>query len=97
MTEREKRYTPGPWRLGRGHKTGTPRTVMPVLRRDSLIRSQNYEANAHLIAAAPDLLEALESIQAWVTDEGFEDTHEGVAEICAQARAAIAKAHGETP
>ena len=52
-------------------------------------------ANAHLIAAAPDLLEALVSIRAWVTDGGFEDTHEGVAEICGQARAAIAKAKGE--
>ena len=53
------------------------------------------QANAHLIAAAPELLEALVSIRAWVTDGGFEDTHEGVAEICGQARAAIAKAKGE--
>ena len=29
--------------------------------------------------------------------EAFEDSHEGVAEICAQARAAIAKAYGEAP
>ena len=33
---------------------------------------------------------ALVSLQAWVTDEGFEDTHEGVAEICGQARGALA-------
>ena len=38
---------------------------------------------------------ALASLQAWVTDGGFEDTHEGVAEICGQARAALAKAYGE--
>jgi hypothetical protein len=48
----------------------------------------NQEANARLISAAPDLLEALEEIvshDAWASD----------APILASAKAAIAKAKGE--
>ena len=47
------------------------------------------EANARLIAAAPDLLEALESLCGH-TDEGMM-----FSERAAKARAAIAKARGE--
>ena len=57
----------------------------------------NEEANARLIAAAPDLLEALEYLleQTVVQDERYNCIiTEGEAEAAAMARAAIAKARG---
>lgn len=49
----------------------------------------NSEANACLIAAAPELLEALELLVGW------EETGTPVSEVCfSKARAAIAKAKG---
>jgi len=47
-------------------------------------------ANAHLIAAAPDLLEALENLERYLRDTAHHNAVEAAA-----ARAAIAKAHGE--
>ena len=94
MSERDKRYTPGPWHLVRGHKTGTPRTVKPVLRWDSLIRSQNYEANANLIAAAPELLEALEKMRD-VLEPASTDFSDKEQEAMDKTYSAIAKAYGE--
>ena len=52
--------------------------------------NRNAEANARLIAAAPELLEALEDIIEQL------DTCEGGYYVSAAARAAIAKAKGET-
>ena len=49
----------------------------------------NTSANARLVAAAPELLEALEMLVAW------DETGHPVSEVCfATARAAIAKAKG---
>ena len=49
----------------------------------------NGPANARLIAAAPDLLEALELLVGW------EETGTPLSDVCfSQARAAIAKAKG---
>lgn len=48
-------------------------------------------ANAHLIAAAPDLLAALEGLVKQFAHPTLEST------LLADARAAIAKAHGGTP
>ena len=105
-----KRHTPGPWIPAGPCFDGTkPKWFSTVVTEyepedgedticelsDWIGARQEQNANAHLIAAAPELLEALVSIQAWVTDGGFEDTHEGVAEICGQVRAAIDKAYGE--
>ena len=51
------KHTPGPWR-----KCGFNVSVDPkcyyLLKNDSHITAGELEANAHLIAAAPDLLEA---------------------------------------
>ena len=50
----------------------------------------NTEANARLIAAAPELLEALEMLTGW------EETGSPVSDVCfSHARAAIAKAKGD--
>lgn len=56
-------------------------------------------ANAHLIAAAPELLEALEALLPmaewwWEGSEG-RDKSQGIPGQCSQARAAIAKARGQ--
>ena len=56
------------------------------------------QANARLIAAAPELLEALESIvlmQAENRGDGIK-THLALSHVCVTARAAIARARGET-
>lgn len=51
-------------------------------------------ANAHLIAAAPELLAALEQLRSWcIPDMGWTDTTGQ--ELLAIADAAIAKARGE--
>lgn len=75
--------------------------------------SQEYdeenEANAAIIAAAPDLLEALEQLlidmqiaqgnmdAAAKNDKKWEGCAEEIEPRCISARAAIAKAKGETP
>lgn len=52
------------------------------------------EANARLIAAAPELLAALESAQAWIARAGYTDRDKWQS-VQEQARAAIAKAKGK--
>lgn len=76
------KHTPGPWRVD---------THCNVMHKDAMVAfpcisgGLNQEANARLIAAAPDLLEALEDIAAYYPNSWAEDV----------ARAAIAKATGE--
>lgn len=57
----DAKWTPGPWSVGFGGQTGRPMTVNPVLRWGSIAKpaTAEAEANARLIAAAPDLAEAL--------------------------------------
>jgi hypothetical protein len=89
-------YTPGPWQIaenlvGDGHWTiqGSDGKFVVAPDDGSWIRSfrssAELEANARLIAAAPDLLEALV-----IAETCLGDTIEGD-----KARAAIAKAKGE--
>ena len=89
----ETKHTPGPW-----YHEGTPQPVIasesdPKGRDIALVRlwdGDEAEANAHLIAAAPEMLEALEAVVAncghlnWEQEKALID-----------ARAAIAKAKGE--
>ena len=84
--------TPGPWiwdKHGDLHGKDGNAVINPNLRGD-VLSGVNREADARLIAAAPDLLAALEAI---VNDDGFPDQFAYRAE--AIARAAIAKAKGE--
>ena len=100
------KHTAGPWTLvpqsngasmvAHEYETGkqmNPKGLrlisMMLARRDSL---QEDEANARLIAAAPDLLEALRDIAAVSSDPGNRDMtfSEAVAHMTEVARAAIA-------
>lgn len=88
------KHTPGPWVAER-------RSTMVATAIDGAYGYElfdvrcdvpEFEANARLIAAAPDLLEVLEQFVAWVdapSESAFSDSQ------LAAARAAIAKAKGE--
>lgn len=88
-----KRHTPGPWSV-----LGTDEVMVEGLASDicSLIGDRATQlANANLIAAAPDLAEALRvCVDALDTQNGIHHTYR--AKVLANARAALAKA-GLTP
>jgi hypothetical protein len=84
------RHTPGPWEAFDGYDESNPRwtietthTTIAYVRESTF--NPNPKATAHLIAAAPDLLEACKA--ALSDDQPY-------IEKC---RAAIAKATGEQP
>ena len=84
-------YTPGPWDVSFGkndaaiHAGGTIAMIDDVM--------TGWRANAALIAAAPDLLAALEALARWETcDLDAEQAAALMDEVCDMARAAIAKA-----
>jgi hypothetical protein len=59
----QTKYTPGPWRiydLLSNHEIITDRKTAPETESIGLFSKNPSPANAHLIAAAPELLEALE-------------------------------------
>lgn len=89
------KHTPGPWVLfGDGElrqliimPAGRPGEIAAVQFPTDTSRDAEYDANAHLIAAAPELLAALKAVVA-VADRRTDEFD--------AARAAIAKATGET-
>lgn len=91
------KHTPGPWEITRSFDPGYKNISAPkhtalaqvVWCMEDEERSPMCEANAHLIAAAPELLEALEAL---VADESKEYIP---TRLWDAARAAIAKAKGE--
>lgn len=102
------KHTPGPWTVestgmgysvrgdGNGHCvvfTNTASCSKAALRR-SISKDEEESANARLVAAAPDLLEALERItrELGVPQPGYPQPVANAVEI---ARAAIAKARGD--
>jgi hypothetical protein len=111
----ESKHTPGPWRAqlregyveqwevdGQWEVVATGETELWIADAASHIGCD--EANARLIAAAPELLEALEHLAA-IAGTGLLHRQsldkQGMVELFeearAAARAAIAKAKGETP
>ena len=92
------KHTLGPWVYFYKHKYDEHHVAVPALGRsfklalfDNGCQSENAEADARLISAAPELLEALESALDALENEGvtfWSDTQD-------KARAAIAKAIGE--
>jgi hypothetical protein len=94
----EAKHTPGPWRVGKGGPNGCPTVGTEKGLMVAMVSHGNShptQANARLIAAAPDLLEALEwALDAWDTHNRTGDPMQGDWE--SDAIAAIAKAKGET-
>lgn len=101
----QPKHTPGPWKL-EWRKTDGNRynwhacigentnPVQCTIRGhyDNPELQSRQEANAHLIVAAPELLEALESAMGMI--KGHQESKEKVARY-EFARAAVAKAKGE--
>jgi hypothetical protein len=58
------------------------------------IDAETLEREAHLVAAAPDLLAALEWWQAQMRDDNCDDMGKLLDEMSAKAHAAISKAQG---
>ena len=93
------KHTPGPWT--QGHSASGIECVWldGHVEPDSGMGSVgtwidcNTEANARLIAAAPELLEALAEVVRAADGEGWKQLDPNLA----KARAAIAKATGEQP
>jgi hypothetical protein len=87
------KWTPGPWRVVDGdfvyalNDAGHNRFSVSVAKYGNPRSEQ--QANAHLIAAAPDMAEALAYIVAWNGTDWNPDKARDMA------RAALAKARGE--
>ena len=89
------KHTPGPWEIEEHYHSGYRWISGPKHSQLAQVvwcmsyedRSPECEANAHLIAAAPELLEALENLLKVHEGEGGTQHHAGD-----MARAAIAKA-----
>ena len=97
------KFTPGPW-LFSSYKSGT--SVIVIDGKEFGVATVNYpnrDANAHLIAAAPELYEALEKIRHWGESQHKAQSKGGHAtfdmmmlrEQIDTAEAALAKARGE--
>jgi len=88
----KNQHTPGPWAVSPymniTSRNGTVAKTEQMPGNDEAER----KANAHLIAAAPDLLSALREMMSVFQDH--EQYDEESAEVVSIARAAIAKAEG---
>ena len=99
MTE----HTPGPWKV---IEDPFSEGIVAIIQHDEFgllavgscedraATGEEDHYNAHLIAAAPDLLAALEEISALTAYAGRSMKDEAVCDV---ARAAIARARGEQP
>lgn len=91
-------HTPGPWKLDSGRRIITPSgTFFLAYGKDKHGNAEfrdfcELDRNAHLVAAAPELLEALGNLLSYAEDAASDaDERPGCIN---QARAAIAKARG---
>lgn len=97
------KHTPGPWRveLQSGQQVGVHKFTHCVDCADDSIASLLTKADAHLIAAAPDLLEACKRLSDHASLAEHEDGTKWADGIdwhdVEQVRKAIAKAEGLTP
>ena len=84
-------HTPGTWHLTLADYDAAIHSDVTIARIED--EASAWVANAHLIAAAPDLLSALEEMMSVFQDH--EQYDEESAEVVSIARAAIAKAKGK--
>jgi hypothetical protein len=96
-------HTPGPWVYFYKHKYDEHHVSVPAPGRsfklalfDNGCQSENAEADARLIAAAPDLMDALKALLSLDDDHQRGSGDEDVCQEVRMARAAIAKATGAT-
>jgi hypothetical protein len=103
MTNRIGQATPGPWRVQGGEivSASDPICSMPALYRSTKEAKAQLAADAHLIAAAPELYEALELVEpalvAAVAEADAGGPNEGLDLLCGFVKRALAKARGEQP
>lgn len=105
MGQRMKNHTRGPWKAGEfapNHFGGTTITGSDRIIIAKIIARDGHDANARLIAAAPELLEALEAIEKSLSpafnpceETTIEFSRTTIQHACNQARAAIARATGK--
>ena len=99
------KHTPGPWSERNGRIFQTDREELTIANVGRAYDGDYSPANARLIAAAPDLLEALSSIDIYLSDTLSGRVNpdpatykqwliDGITEARNRARAAIAKATG---
>lgn len=88
-------HTPGPWQVNPDipHLVGNGTAEVANLYWGELISGMEMRANARLIAAAPELLEALKAVIEWDDDCPFM-LGEGFGELRERIETAIAKAEG---
>ena len=90
------KHTPGPWKITHSEVSGYRVSDSTGWGVAVVLKDVNDEANAHLIAAAPAMLEALERLRGWVVAEA--EQFGAVLpddDIMEQATAAIRAAKGE--
>ena len=95
------KWTRGPW-LKHGARIigphpkddGRQRHIATAIHDKGTYREER-EANANLIAAAPELYEALEIMTRWVNEGGHNGENESINDICKMGEQACAKARGE--
>ena len=99
----ETKFTPGPWSCFYKHKYDEWHVSMPVAGSsmraglcDDGIESPNREADAHLIAAAPDMYEALEAAEELHQTGLIAASNELIERVATSRRAALSKARGES-
>lgn len=95
----EMKHTPGPWRIGTAppngeQAIGTIRGMMVAVATTGVGMEEETLANASLIAAAPELLEALQDVTTMLEHMLMISGDPEPGSIGHKARAAIAKAIG---
>ena len=89
-------HTPGPWRVTTAKVMAENGRAICLIENRKLHEGfQESSANARIIAAAPDLLDALQRFVTACDAYLPEPTHQAFCGLFASARAAIAKATGE--
>ncbi len=91
------KHTPGPWMYDPANELVLADEArewpQPAIVRIPVAQTYYHEANARLIAAAPELLAALKALEQWAPDPcGFEKTLPGYQAVWDGMHVAIAKA-----
>jgi hypothetical protein len=100
MASAETKHTPGPWAVADEHPDGVlDRSIVAdgyyvATVHDTSFAGDCWDADAHLIAAAPDMLEALLAAEEARQEGILNMSVEAVERVHTLRRAAIAKATG---